>query len=203
VRVVASVDVLSNLVGREPSAVAGQKANRCAGIARDTTALIQVHVGQLVADDLVTSLGVHLDSNLVRHRPGGAEERCLLAKKCGGLALKRVDGFVFTEDIVADISAHHRFEHGRSWARHRVTAYVDRAVALHRSPAGCASARRLFVEPFTVPQIAPGRRSDIPAIRGGARPGFGRATINDLPRFRFNDIRPGQRRSPSRLARRC
>ena len=92
---------------------------------RAGAALVEDRVRALADDDLVAGARLRRDGELVAHRPAGDEERGLLARDAGDLALERSDGRVVAEDVVADLGARHRLAHGRGRPRHRVAPQVN------------------------------------------------------------------------------
>ena len=60
--------------------VALQQANRSARVARNAAAFVVVNVRHSVANDLVTGSYMNVDSDLVGHGSGRAEQRRLVAK---------------------------------------------------------------------------------------------------------------------------
>ncbi len=70
------------------------------------------------------------DGEHVGHRPGGREERGLLAEQPGDPLLERADGGVLAVDVVADLGARHRGAHRLGGTGDGVAAEVDHASVL-------------------------------------------------------------------------
>jgi hypothetical protein len=80
----------------------------------------------LPADDhLVSRTREHLESDLVRHRPGRQPDGRLLAEERGAAVLKLVDARILVELIVADGRCSYRPPHRIGGTSHGVGTEVD------------------------------------------------------------------------------
>ena len=96
--------------------------------------LVEEDVRLGVQEDLVAALRQGVQRDLVGHRPGGAEERRLLAEQLGRLVLQAVDGRVVLEDVVPDLGLGHGAAHLGAGLRHRVAAHVDHTLHTLATP---------------------------------------------------------------------
>jgi hypothetical protein len=123
------------LVGRQPAGdvgattggagddgAAGEPEQRGRG-----THLVGEHMAVGVAQDLLSGLADQPQADLVAHRPGGDEERRLVAEQVGDVLLQRVDRGVLAVDVVADLGLGHRPAHRRGGPGEGVRPEVDRA----------------------------------------------------------------------------
>ena len=124
-RIIAAIDVVAHVLGREPAVVAAQGPDRRTGMEGNAATLVQIGMGKLVADDLVTGLRVQLDGNLVGHRAARAEEPRFHPKQGSCLVLQGVDVLVFTVHVVADARSHHRGQHRRGGPCNGVGTHID------------------------------------------------------------------------------
>src|SRR5262249_27347756 len=89
---------------------------------------VVVDVARRFAEQFVAGLGVDLYGDLVRHGARRHEQGRLFAQEGGDAVLESVDGWVFIENVVADLCRLHGGPHGRRRLSHGIAAQVDQAV---------------------------------------------------------------------------
>ena len=120
-------------VGGVEDAVAPAKRPRLHGREdRQGGDLVVEDVAVLVQDDLVPSLRVRHEGDLIPLRPGRHEQGRLFPQALGGQGLQAQDGGVLHEHVVADLRFGHGPPHLGGRRRHRVAAEVHHSIGVRR-----------------------------------------------------------------------
>jgi hypothetical protein len=82
-----------------------------------------------IANQFIAGLSMDLDTDLIRHGPGGDEQGGLFTKQFRDAFFEAAHSRVFAEDIVADLSSSHGSSHAWCGAGYSVTAQVYHCVA--------------------------------------------------------------------------
>src|SRR5687768_10559155 len=101
------------------------RADRHARYQRRRAELVIQNVTALFDYDLVPRLGVKLDGDLVSHRPGRHEEGRFFFKNFSGAFLQSIRSWIFTEDVVTDLSLSHRRAHSVGRFCNGIASEVD------------------------------------------------------------------------------
>ena len=97
-----------------------------------TSVLVDDDVRVTLGHEHVTGARVELERDLVRHRRGGQEERCLVPEQRGRALLQRGDRGILAPLLVADLGGCDRRAHAGGRTRRRVGAQVDHRLERYR-----------------------------------------------------------------------
>src|SRR5207302_4066354 len=124
-RVAEGGDHLLNFRPSQNTIFAPRSAQHAAGEESRHSHFPVENVRALLANDLLTGTGVHLDGDLISHRSRGHKQGSIALKDVSCGRLKSIDSRVFTVYVVSHLSFGHRPAHGRRWTRDSLPAQID------------------------------------------------------------------------------